>query len=425
MILNILIFALSILLIAHGLFSLMMLLYTWTHPEHFDTAGSPTMYAAPQVSFTVIVPARHEAKVIAQTVQQIWQTNYPKLLLELVVVCEATDKPTITAARQTITALDHPHVQLITFSNEPINKPRGLNVGLAQTQHEVVAIFDAEDDVHPDIFQVINTVLLHDQVSIVQGGVQLMDFRSSWYASHNVVEYYFWFKSQLHYNTKIGAVPLAGNTVFIKRPLLEKIGGWDEQCLTEDADIGVRLSVLGEKITTIYDPAHATREETPHSLLAFIKQRTRWSQGFLQILSKGDWRKLPTFKQRWLMGYTLAAPFLQALLLLMIGPIIFTMFMFDAPVWLAMLSLLPAYILGLQFVVRLVGLFEFAADYNLKIALVDIVRFSLGFLPYQLLLATGVIRAIYRHLTATNNWEKTEHRGTHRHQRQITSPDLR
>ena len=36
-------------------------------------------------------------------------------------------------------------------------------------------------------------------------------------------------------------VPLGGNTVFITRELLEPAGGWDQECLTEDADIGIRL----------------------------------------------------------------------------------------------------------------------------------------------------------------------------------------
>ena len=114
------------------------------------------------------------------------------------------------------------------------------------------------------------------------------------------------------------------------------------------------------------------------------------------------------------MGYTLITPFLQALLALILAPIIVVMFIFKTPIWLAMLSLLPVYILGLQFVVRLVGYFEFATDYGLKIKLADVARFSLGFLPYQFLLAGGAIRAAYRHLIKQNDWEKTEHYGAHR-----------
>lgn len=79
-----------------------------------------------------------------------------------------------------------------------------------------------------------------------------------------------------------------------------------------------------------------------------------------------------------------------------------------------MISLIPAYILGFQFVIRLVGLFEFATDYGLSIRLWDVIRFTVGFLPYQVLLAIGAVRAIYRHITGLNVWEKTEHYGAHR-----------
>ena len=225
--------------------------------------------------------------MIGKTIQQIWHSNYPKSLLEIVVVCHLSDQATIAATEQVIKAIDQPQIRLITFDDGPINKPHGLNVGLAQTQHEIVTIFDAEDDVQPDIFQVINTLFQSEGVSIVQSGVQLMDADSSWYAPHNVVEYYFWFKSQLHYNARFGAVPLAGNTVFIKRSHLEQIGGWDDNCLTEDADIGLRLSLLGVQIVTIYDPEHATREETPASIAAFIKQTHALESGLFTNSGQG------------------------------------------------------------------------------------------------------------------------------------------
>src|SRR5260370_3431567 len=106
--------------------------------------------------------------------------------------------------------------------------------------------------------------------------------------------------------------PLGGNTVFFTREVLRRVDGWDEQDLTEDADIGMRISVLGERMRVIYDDRYVTREETPPTLSQFIKQRTRWSQGFLQTLLKGEWRRLPRLGQRLLAVYTLGVPAIQA-----------------------------------------------------------------------------------------------------------------
>ena len=72
--------------------------------------------------------------------------------------------------------------------------------------------------------------------------------------------------------------------------------GWDQECLTEDADIGIRLCADGGmRFRAIYDDHYVTREETPPTVGQFIKQRTRWNQGFLQILGKRDWLRLPNW----------------------------------------------------------------------------------------------------------------------------------
>jgi cellulose synthase/poly-beta-1,6-N-acetylglucosamine synthase-like glycosyltransferase len=209
-------------------------------------------------------------------------------------------------------------------------------------------------------------------------------------------------------------IPLGGNTVFIKRDLLEEIGGWDEACLTEDADVGIRLSALGEKIFVTYDAEHATREETPDSIGGFIKQRTRWCQGFFQVFRKGDWKKLPTRGQRLLALYTLTYPYVQAFVGALWIPAVLMMLYLEVPAGLAILSLLPLYAIGFQFFVNLVGLFDFARAYGKRVGALDLVRFTLGFLPYQFLLSISALRAVLREARGATNWEKTVHSGAHR-----------
>src|SRR5262249_30556399 len=155
----------------------------------------------------------------------------------------------------------------------------------------------------------------------------------------------FWFKSRLHYHARAGAIPLGGNTVFFDRALISRIGGWDEQNLTEDADIGLRLSAARERIRVVYDDRYVTKEETPPTLSQFIRQRTRWNQGFLQTLRKGVWRELPTAKQRRLAFYTLAFPEGQALLGIYFVFSLVTMLTFKTPVLVAMISFVPVLML--------------------------------------------------------------------------------
>jgi len=405
---------LSLLLAVQGIITLYLMLYTWMRPERLEEARSPKNFAAPMLKFTALLPARHEQAVIAHTIDRVCSTSYPKELIEVVVICEASDTETIAEASRAARKITDTSVRVVTFDDGPINKPHGLNVGLRASTFEIVTIFDAEDDVHPEIFDVVNTIMLVEDAGIVQAGVQLMDFRSSWYAPHNVLEYFFWFKSRLHFHARVGSVPLGGNTVFMKRCLIDEAGGWDENCLTEDADIGMRMSALGERIAITYDHEHATREETPPSIGNFIRQRTRWNQGFLQVVRNGDWRQLGTRNQRILAAYTLLYPIVQAALAILWLPALITALTLKAPIIIALLSLTPFYFLAFKYVVDLVGLSEFCRSFGFRLTPKDVMVFTLGFLPYQMLLNLSALRAVVRHIQGTSNWEKTAHTGAHR-----------
>jgi cellulose synthase/poly-beta-1,6-N-acetylglucosamine synthase-like glycosyltransferase len=202
--------------------------------------------------------------------------------------------------------------------------------------------------------------------------------------------------------------------VFIRRDLLLELGGWDQNCLTEDADIGIRLSARRVPVRVIYDDAYVTREETPPSVSQFVKQRTRWNQGFLQVLAKGDWLRLPRLSQRLLALYTLVFPLVQALALLYVPVSAWMMLFAKVPVPVAMLSSLPLYMLALQLLLSVLGLREFTQLHGLRAGPLDILRLIVCYLPYQLLLGFSALRAVWRQARGQHGWEKTRHVGAHR-----------
>jgi cellulose synthase/poly-beta-1,6-N-acetylglucosamine synthase-like glycosyltransferase len=408
---------LSVLLTIQSTYTLYLMLYTWDRAEAHQRAQAPTRFLAAQKSFTIMLPARHEEDVIQSTIERVVRANYPGELLEVVVICKTDDLGTIGKAEEKIAQLrgqGMDNVRVLTFSNQPTNKPHGLNVGLKNTQHEVVTIFDSEDDIHPDIFNVINTVMLQEGVNVVQSGVQLMNYETNWYSTLNVLEYFFWFKSRLHYHARAGMTPLGGNTVFFTRSVLERAGGWDENNLTEDADVGIRISSMGEPVRVVYDDRYVTREETPPTLDHFIRQRTRWSQGFLQTLMKREWARLPNFEQRLLAIYTLAFPSIQAVLGLYVMVSLATMFTIKTPVLVAITLSLPLYLLLAHLLLSVIGLYEFADAHQLKPSWKTPLVMMLTYLPYQWVLSYASVRASIRELRGINNWEKTAHVGAHR-----------
>jgi len=413
---------LSLILFGQSLFSIYLMVYSWEQPERLAASSGPQSFLPPRLSFSVLLPARHEEKVIFETIRSVVESDYPKSLLEVVVICHEDDAATIYEARRAMRDLGATNVHLETFACGPISKPHGLNVGFQRTSGDVITIFDAEDDIDSSIFNVVNTVMQEEEVGIVQAGVQLMNFRDHWFGIHNVLEYYFWFKSRLHYYAGVGVVPLAGNTVFVRADLLNRVGGWDDYCLTEDADIGIRLSALGEPIRVVYDSQHVTREETPESVGALIRQRTRWHQGFLQVLRKKTWRELPTVGQRLLAFFTLSQPLFQALLTLLWPLSIAAGLWLKLPMSLTMASFLPLYALAFQFLITMVGAFSFTGEYRERVPLLLPITMLVTFLPYQWILGLSSVRAVYRELRRETDWEKTTHVGAHRRVGEMVTP---
>ena len=388
--------------------TLVWMLHAWRTPDALAATGFAGSGRAPRYSFSLLVPARHEEAVLERTLVRLLEQTHPCYE----VICIVGDDDPETAAIAERVAASSSRLRVAVDHSPVKNKPKALNTGLPLCRGDVIAVFDAEDDVHPELLDRVDSCFTETNAEIVQGGVQLIDYDSSWHSLRNVLEYYFWFRSRLHFHAEQRFIPLGGNTVFVRSDLVREHGGWDPECLAEDCDLGVRLSSHGARTVVAYDPAVATREETPGSISGLIRQRTRWNQGFLQVLRKGDWKRLPP-RQRVLGFYTLAMPFAQALVGLLVPLAFLTMVFVKAPVPITMLAFVPLVPTMITLVVETVALREFCRDFGLKSRPRDYVRLVLGALPYQTLLSWAAARAVWRDLTGRRDWEKTAHSGAH------------
>lgn len=407
-------FLITLLMTVQAIFNIRLRLFIWEAPEHAWLNRAPKVFRPAQLSFTILLPARHEEDVYQTTIHKVYNLNYPKELVQIIAICREDDPGTITEASAKINELGDPNVQLLIFNDKPINKPHGLNLGLKVAHGDIVTIFDAEDEPHPDILNIINTTILNDDVDVVQSGVQLMNHNTKWFCFLNVLEYFFWFKSSMHFFARVGMIPLGGNTVFVRRSMLEQQGGWDEDCLTEDADLGLHLSLMHARVRILYDDQYVTREETPSSIKQFIKQRTRWNQGFIQVLYKKEWLQLEKLSQRLLALYVLVLPELQALFTILLPVSLIMFFLVKFPLWLAMLTFLPLYCFILALFIDIVGLSEFLKAHKRKWRWHEAIIIMLAFFPYQAILSIAAVRAVFRYMRGKTNWEKTAHIGQHR-----------
>lgn len=391
------------------------MLFGWSGPESEQNIGSPKNLLSPESFFTLIIPARNEETVIKETLKCLNLIDYPKNLYEVLIICTSDDKKTIQAVNSSMADSNLENVKLILFECSSPNKPKALNIGLKNARGNTIGVFDAEDEPDSQVLKIVNSIIIKEKVDVVQSGVQLMNHTSKWFSALNVLEYYFWFKSGLHFFLRYGKVaPLGGNTVFFRKFLLEKIGGWDEFCLTEDADVGIRAAVAGAKIRVVYDDNCLTKEETPNTVKGFIKQRTRWMQGFLQIFKKSDWVDLPYLGQKMVTVYILLSPVFQTLLMIYIPFGLYVSLTHALPLWVALVSYIPFYLMVVQISVYIIGLYKFAKAHNKSFSLLIVLQLIIHYLPYQAILAFSSLRAALREITGVNLWEKTKHLNIHR-----------
>ncbi len=241
----------SLILFGVSALTLWWMVHAWRTPETLESTRFSSHDGTSGLRFSLLVPARHEEQVLAHTVTRLLQSRHPDF--EIIVIV-GHDDPGTTAVAEDLAARHANRVRVVVDHNERKNKPTALNTALPDCRGDVVGVFDAEDEVHPELLRHVDHAFRATGADVVQGGVQLINFHSSWYSLRNCLEYYFWFRSRLHLHAEKGFIPLGGNTVFVRTDVLRAAGGWDGDCLAEDCDLGVRLSSSGSPVVVVLRP---------------------------------------------------------------------------------------------------------------------------------------------------------------------------
>ena len=230
----------------------------------------------PKIS--LLIPLFEEEQVAGGLVKALERLTYPPEKLQVLFLTEASD----TKTRDALAKANLPDWAevLIIPPGKIRTKPKAMNYALPFCEGEIVGIYDAED--RPELDQLLRIVQKFSEgppeLACVQG---VLDFRNTgrnWMTRCFTIEYAIWFRVFLRGARAAGLpIPLGGTTVFFKRDILEKIGGWDAHNVTEDADLGMRIARFGY-VTEIIDST--TWEEATATPLPWIRQRSRWIKGF-------------------------------------------------------------------------------------------------------------------------------------------------
>ncbi len=227
---------------------------------------------------SVMVPLFAEADIADKLIGRLSRLDYPRELMDILLVAEETDRVTCQALED---ATLPRWMRVIKVPDGPIRtKPRALNYALNFCRGSIIGIWDAEDRPEPDQLHKVarGFHFAPPDVACLQGVLDYYNPRTNWLARAFTIEYASWFRATLAGAAALDlVVPLGGTTLFFRRDLLEKVGGWDAWNVTEDADLGVRLTRRGYR-TRMLDTV--THEEANCRLVPWVKQRSRWLKGF-------------------------------------------------------------------------------------------------------------------------------------------------
>jgi len=230
--------------------------------------------------YSVLVPAYREPEVIGKVIDSLTALNYPVHKLDIRLLLEADDELTILAAQRSMPPGVPITIVLIPVA-EPRTKPKACNYGLQGAAGELVTIFDAED--RPEPLQLRRAVLalrrLGPDFACVQARLGYFNARQNLITRWFTVEYATWFGLLLPGLVSVGApVPLGGTSNHFRVDLLQALGAWDPYNVTEDADLGIRLTRLGYSVGVLDS---VTLEEANSDFVNWVKQRSRWYKGYL------------------------------------------------------------------------------------------------------------------------------------------------
>lgn len=227
---------------------------------------------------SVMVPLFREGDIVPRLVERLGRIDYPKELLDILLVVEDDDHATHAAlARHKLPRW----MRMVRVPDGPVRtKPRALNFALDFCRGSIIGVWDAEDE--PDPGQIIEVVRRFasapEDVACLQGQLDFYNARHNWLTRCFTIDYAAWFRVVLPGLARLGlVVPLGGTTLFFRRAIIEKLGGWDAHNVTEDADLGLRLARHGYRTELI---PTVTREEPNARVLSWLKQRSRWQKGY-------------------------------------------------------------------------------------------------------------------------------------------------
>lgn len=252
-----------------------------TFMEHFERSPK-RLKKLPEVS--VAIPAYNEEDNIEKTISSVLNLDYPKHLLELVVVNDGSTDKTEHIINNIINSNKDRNIKLITQKNS--GKGSALNKALEISKGEFFVVLDADSFANSDALKKMLPSFEDKDVAIVLPLMKIHNPRSflqrvQW--SEYLIN--FFYKSLMGALNCVHVAP--GPFSVYRKKILKEAGGFDERNLTEDLEITLRIHKAHYKVVQLLNTEVYTN--APDTLKDFYKQRNRWYKGTMFNMFNYKW----------------------------------------------------------------------------------------------------------------------------------------
>ncbi|MFP4651849.1 MAG: glycosyltransferase, partial [Phormidium sp.] len=231
----------------------------------------------PYVSF--LIPAKNEEAAITPLIEMLDQIDYPGDRYEI----WAIDDNSSDGTPELLDHLSQKYDRLNVLHRDHSargGKSGALNQAVKLAKGDIIAIFDADAQVSADFLWRVLPLFQRDRIGAVQVRKAISNAAENLWTQGQRAEMILDAYLQEQRVAVGGIGELRGNGQVIRRTALERCGYFNEETITDDLDLTLRLHLDRWDIDCVTTPT--VREEGVTEALALWHQRSRWAEGGYQ-----------------------------------------------------------------------------------------------------------------------------------------------
>ena len=227
----------------------------------------------------ILVAARDEQNVIARLVERLVSLDYPSEKLKIYIIDDGSVDNTPNILKRL--SQKYERLNIISRSkNDGGGKSGALNHALQFISGEWVFILDADAQLKNDTLQRVLSFAQNGSWSAVQLRKSVINTSKNFLTTCQGIEMAMDAYFQVGRLYSAGISELRGNGQLVRKDILLNCGSFNENTVTDDLDLSLRLILSQSKIGIFWDPP--VMEEAVEDIFALFRQRQRWAEGGLQ-----------------------------------------------------------------------------------------------------------------------------------------------